>query len=100
MAVSDDDDEESDMDYIPGNDEEAYVSACSTGEFVSGDDEVVAAAPASPSPRRSRRKRKRRGQGPPHPAPRPVPRPGSWISLKTPLMPGFSTHSARSGRTP
>ncbi|KAJ7360275.1 hypothetical protein OS493_016905 [Desmophyllum pertusum] len=78
MAVSDDDDIEdaSDMDYIPGNEEEAYVSACSTGEFASGD-EVAAAPSATPSPKRSRRKHKRRGQGPPRPAPGPVPEPGA-----------------------
>ena len=65
MAVSDD--EESDMDYIPGEDEEAHLS--DSPEFASGDEEVVAAAPTTPSPRRPRRKRKRRGQGPPAPAP-------------------------------
>ena len=71
MAVSEDEEDESDLDFLPGNDEEAYVSACSSAEFASGDDEVVAAPPVPPSPKRQRRKRKRRGQGPPRPAPGP-----------------------------
>ncbi|KAJ7353975.1 hypothetical protein OS493_030821 [Desmophyllum pertusum] len=63
MAVSDD--EESDMDYIPGEDEKAHLT--DSPEFASGDKEVVAAAPTTQSPRRPRRRRKRRGQGPPAP---------------------------------
>ncbi|KAJ7353974.1 hypothetical protein OS493_030820 [Desmophyllum pertusum] len=58
MAVSDDDDFEdaTDMDYLPGNVEEADASSSSVGEFVSGDDEVAAASSAAPSPKRRRRK--------------------------------------------
>ncbi|KAJ7372462.1 hypothetical protein OS493_018969 [Desmophyllum pertusum] len=85
MAVSDDDDFEdaTDMDYLPGNVEEADASASSVGEFVSGDDEVAAASSAAPSPKRRRRKRKRRGQGPPRPAPGSVPEPGTMdLSLE------------------